>query len=71
MKRYNYHEENNLASPRKKENLIHEGMPELEKTDTPLSFFEFWPGVIIYTPVAYSMDDACHSLSQSYSAVSR
>ncbi len=53
MKKYNYNEENNLASPRKKESLIHKGMPELEKTDTPLSFFEFWPGVIIYIPVAF------------------
>ena len=30
---------------------VHPGMPELEKRERAISFFEFWPGFVIYTPV--------------------
>jgi hypothetical protein len=41
---------------------INEGMPPLEVTDKPVSFFEFWPAWAMYTPVALQ----CLVLSLKY-----
>ena len=38
---------------RKKQSGIHQGMPPLERAKAPVSFFEFWPGFVFYTPVAF------------------
>ena len=38
--------------PTGQDKQIHPGMPQLEKRERAISFFEFWPGFIIYTPVA-------------------
>ena len=32
---------------------IHPGMPLLEKREKAISFFEFWPGFVVYTPVVF------------------
>ncbi|MCW7554869.1 ATP-grasp domain-containing protein [Endozoicomonas gorgoniicola] len=37
--------------PTAQDKKIHPGMPELEKRERPISFFEFWPGFVIYIPV--------------------
>ena len=38
--------------PTGQDKKIHPGMPLLEKRERAISFFEFWPGFVIYTPVA-------------------
>ena len=34
-------------------NTLYPGMPELQLNSNPLSFFEFWPSWLIYTPVVF------------------
>lgn len=37
--------------PTGRDKEVHPGMPKLEKRERAISFFEFWPGFIFYTPV--------------------
>ena len=40
-----------FIQPTSRNKTLHAGMPRLEKRLRPVSFFEFWPGFIIYLPV--------------------
>ena len=42
-----------VTSEQNKSHEIHSGMPPLDKVENPVSYFEFWPGVIIYIPVFF------------------
>ncbi|MGI9274619.1 MAG: D-alanine--D-alanine ligase [Endozoicomonas sp.] len=42
-----------FIQPTCKNKKIHPGMPDLEQVSRPLSFFEFWPSMLVYWPVIF------------------
>ncbi|MGY0219833.1 D-alanine--D-alanine ligase [Endozoicomonadaceae bacterium StTr2] len=41
-----------ITNPEVTNRQVHEGLPPLELDQRPLSFFEFWPSWLIYSPIA-------------------
>ncbi len=58
-----------IVEPTVKNRPVHAGMPELKLGERPVSFYEFWPSWLIYSPVAlFWLYKSCRHLSLSLPA---